>query len=278
MTFHSPCNLTTPMAKGKRIHGMVADRSQKRRKRRQWLYGTHAVAAALANPARRKERLVMSPEAARSTVLNPSTGAGDSQALKVEILPREAIAALLPEGAVHQGAALLVEPLEAVGLEALLKRTADLQDAALVVLDQATDPRNIGAVARSAAALGAAGVILTERGAPEVTGVLAKAACGALERIALVRVSNLARALEAMKKSGFWCAGLDAHGAENLAQANLSGRVALVLGGEGGGLRRLTAEHCDFVARIPITPEAGSLNLSAAAAIALHEWARRRTA
>jgi 23S rRNA (guanosine2251-2'-O)-methyltransferase len=235
------------------------------------------VAAALANPARRKERLVLSPEAARGTVLNPSTGAGKGQALKVEILPREAIAALLPEGAVHQGAALLADPLEAVGLETLLRKTRDLEEAALVVLDQATDPRNIGAVARSAAALGAAGVILTERGAPKVTGALAKAASGAIEHIALVRVTNLARTLGAMKKSGFWCAGLDAEGTESLAQANLSGRIALVLGGEGGGLRRLTAEHCDFVARIPIAPRAGSLNLAAAAAIALHEWARRRT-
>ncbi len=264
------------MAKGKLNPGLAGDRARKGGKRGQWLYGTHAVAAALANPARRKERLVMGPEAARSTLLTPSAGAGRAQTLKVEILPRDAIAALLPEGASHQGAALLAHPLEAVDLKTLLEQTADLRDAALVVLDQATDPRNIGAVLRSAAALGAAGVILTDRGTPKVTGALAKAASGALEHIALVRVTNLARALGAMKKNGFWCAGLDAEGTESLAQANLSGRLALVLGGEGGGLRRLTAEHCDFVARIPIAPQAGSLNLAAAAAIALHEWARRR--
>jgi 23S rRNA (guanosine2251-2'-O)-methyltransferase len=193
--------------------------------------------------------------------------------MKVQIVDRREIERLLPAGAVHQGVALLADPPPEPDIEDVLSAAADR--ATLVVLDQATDPRNIGAVLRAAAAFDAAAVIMPERHAPGSTGVLAKAASGALETVPLVRVTNLARALERLKEAGFWCVGLDGDGTVTIAEADLAGRLALVLGAEGAGLRRLTREHCDLVVRIPISQRIESLNLATAAAIALYEVARR---
>ena len=232
-----------------------------------WLYGLHAVAAAINNPARRKFRLL-------------TTGEGkfqldeDGQEI-TETLARRVLEELLPPGAVHQGVALEVLALEAVDLGAITNGAAD--DAMIVLLDQASDPRNIGAVMRSAAAFGAVALLLPDRHAPEVTGVLAKAASGALERLPLVRITNVASALRDLKDAGFWCIGLDVDADTSLAAAAIPGRVALVIGSEGRGLRRLTAEKCDALAAIPMRAEAGSLNLAAAAAIALYALRREIT-
>lgn len=231
-----------------------------------WLFGTHAVAAALQNPARRCLRLVATTEGAQGLPAAPS--------LPPEIVERHALDRLLSPGTVHQGVALLAEPLPEPAIEDIVAGAAE--SALVVVLDQATDPRNVGACLRSAAAFGAAAVIMPERHAPHTTGVLAKAASGALETVPLVRVTNLARTLEYLKEGGFWCIGLDGGAAKTIAEADLSGRVALVFGAEGPGLRRLTREHCDHLVKIPIGPGIESLNLSTAAAIALYDAARRR--
>jgi 23S rRNA (guanosine2251-2'-O)-methyltransferase len=194
---------------------------------------------------------------------------------QVEIMARDALDRLLPRGAVHQGVCALVEGLDDTDIDDICRAVEGQSAARLVVLDQVTDPHNVGAVLRSAAAFGAAAVIIQERNAPGTTGVLAKAASGALERVPLVRVVNLVRALDQLKKAGIWCVGLDADATTSISDADLSGKIAIVLGAEGEGLRRLTREHCDLMVRIPLAKGMESLNVSNAAAVALYELARR---
>jgi 23S rRNA (guanosine2251-2'-O)-methyltransferase len=243
-----------------------------------WLYGRHAVAAALANPRRRWRRLATLPgQAAEAAALIAKARAERrGTAAAITILDRDALAALLPEGAVHQGLALQVEPLDPPDLDDIL-RAAQLTEGRtlIVMLDQVSDPHNVGAVLRSAAAFGAAAVIVAEHGAPPAGAVLAKAASGALDLVPLVRVVNLARALDRLRQAGFWSCGLDEKAAQPLAALDLGERAVLVLGSEGGGLRRLVRERCDTLARLPTRPAMPSLNVSNAAAIALYELARR---
>ncbi len=231
-----------------------------------WIYGVHAARAALSNPLRRCRRLLATAQTVESVA-----GGG----IEPEILTGAEIAALLPAGAVHQGVAVEAAALPAVAIEEVRERLADLASACLIVLDQATDPRNVGAVLRSAAAFGAAAVVVQDRHAPEATAVLAKAASGALETVPLVAVTNVARTLALLKEAGFWCVGLDGNAERTLAATELAGRVVLVLGAEGGGLRRLTRQTCDHLARIPMGQAMDSLNLSNAAAVALYERARQ---
>ena len=238
----------------------------------QWLYGAHAVLAAIANPQRRCHRLIATHEAA-GRFADALDSAGH---VAVEIMARADIDRLFPAEAVHQGMAVLADSLPDVFLEDLLATAST--NAPLVVLDQATDPRNIGAVLRSAAAFGAAGVIVQDRHAPEATAVMAKAASGALESVPFVRVTNIARCLDSLKSAGYWCVGLDADADGPLPDLDLPDRIALVLGSEGRGLRRLVAEGCDLLTAIPIAPGMESLNLSNAAAVTLYELARRRHA
>jgi 23S rRNA (guanosine2251-2'-O)-methyltransferase len=242
-----------------------------------WLYGRHAVAAALANPARRWRRLVAlaghESEAAELAAAARAEKRGAAE--PVQVLDRLALETLLPEGAVHQGLALEAEPLAAPDIDDVLRAAETVAGRAiLVVLDQVTDPHNVGAVLRSAAAFGALGVIVPEHNAPPASGTLAKAASGALDLVPLVRVVNIARALDQVKAAGFWCCGLDESATELLAAVDLGAKAALVLGSEGGGLRRLVRERCDYLARLPTRPPLASLNVSNAAAIALYEMAR----
>ena len=234
-----------------------------------WLFGRHAVLAALANPERRVERVLATRESAER--LEAELG---RPASRTEILTREELGQRLPAGAVHQGLAALVAPLEDAQLEDLLARCGE--HALVVALDQVTDPHNVGAILRSAAAFGVSGVIVTERHAPADTGVLAKAASGALELVPLVRAVNLARALDQLKEAGFWLYGLDERGDVGIMSLDLAGRAAIVLGSEGEGLRRLTAEKCDRLVTIPTDPKLAALNVSNAAAVAAYEWARQR--
>ena len=243
------------------------ERQQKGGHQSVWLYGRHAVLAALANSERRIERILATKEAAERHAAELGS--------KVELLSRDDLSHRLPTGAVHQGLAALAAPLEEPQLEDVLARCGD--NALVLALDQVTDPHNVGAILRSAAAFGVAGLIVTERHAPADTGALAKAASGALEMVPLARAVNLARALEQLKEAGFWLYGLDEHGDVAIHELDLGGRACIVLGAEGEGLRRLTAEKCDRLVTIPTDARLAALNVSNAAAVAAYEWARRRS-
>ena len=196
-----------------------------------------------------------------------------------EIVGRENLAELLPEGAVHQGLALRAAPLPQPDLPDLLAGLPPAGPGAaqvVVALDQITDPQNVGAILRSAAAFGAVAVIATRRHAAPESGALAKAASGALDHLAYLQVVNLARALDQLKAADFWILGLAADAPAAIAEAEAGGRVVLALGAEGPGLRRLTRERCDLLVRLPTTGPIGQLNVSNAAAVALYELLGRR--
>lgn len=237
------------------------------------LFGRHAVLAALANPRRRVREILCSQEAAETVA---AAIAGQSEERRAALpAPRVVdpadINALLGEGAVHQGVVVRGDPLPDTALEEVLDAAGP--QAILMVLDQVTDPHNLGAVLRSAAAFGADALIVQDRHTPQVTAVVAKAASGALDVTPLVRVTNLARALRTAQESGFWCVGLAEEGSDPLHSLDLSGRTAMVMGAEGDGLRRLTRETCDQLVHLPTHAPIRSLNVSAAAAIALHHAA-----
>lgn len=244
-----------------------------------WLYGLHAVAAAWTNPQRRCRALHVTEAGLKSLepALQAATAAGLTRPAPT-LHDRDDLDNMLPGGAVHQGLVLDVAPLPELDV-ADICRAAGPHDVVLM-LDQVTDPHNVGAILRSAAAFGARAVIVQDRHAPEVTGVLAKTACGALEVVPIVRETNLSRTLDVLRDEGFWCVGLAEEGPAPLHtladQGAMNGRTALVLGSEGDGLRRLVAQRCDALAHLPTQPPIGSLNVSNAAAVALYELARRR--
>ena len=233
-----------------------------------WLYGQHAVAAALANPKRRVRRLLLTADA-EETLTERLPGPWRIPAERVE---KNRFQTFLTEDAVHQGAALLADPLPPADLEDALAAS----NGPVLLLDQVTDPRNVGAILRSAAAFGAAAVVMQDRNAPPETAALARTASGALEIVPVVREVNLSRTIVTLQKAGFWVMGLDGAATRELAEAKPTDRrVALVLGAEDTGLRRLQRETCDELVRLPIVAEVESLNVSAAATVALYELARK---
>ena len=238
-----------------------------------WLFGLHALTAGLGNPSRRRHRVIGTKQALEN--LKEALGEGVSPTPSPEIVDRSEVDAVCGPDSVHQGLAMLVDPLDGHHIEDLIAVHEGETDT-IVVLDQATDPRNIGAVMRSARAFGARAVIVQDRNAPPETGTMAKAASGALEHVHLVRVTNLARAIWALKDANYWCMGFDGHADTNIADVDPSPKRAIVLGSEGAGLRRLTRETCDQLVKIPINEDAESLNLSNACAVALYEVTRKR--
>jgi 23S rRNA (guanosine2251-2'-O)-methyltransferase len=223
------------------------------------LYGWHTVTAALANPARRIRRLLVTENAARRLAEESV-----SPPVEPELVRPDAIARLLSPDAVHQGLFAEAAPLPSPAIE-------DLSPTGIVlVLDQITDPHNVGAILRTAAAFAVSAVVTTARHSPEATGVLAKSASGALELVPMVLVQNLARAIAALQERGFLVVGLDSSGEQNLAQLPLRMPLALVLGAEGKGLRQLTRASCDHLARLALPGEIKSLNVSNATALALY--------
>ena len=224
------------------------------------MWGKHAVAAALDNPERKVLRAWATQEAAGQLQF--------PKEVPVTFADVADLGRLVPNDAPHQGVVIEVEPLEEVWLGDMLSGAPER--ALLLVLDQVTDPHNVGAILRSAAAFGAVGIVTQDRHSPLESGALAKAASGALERVPWARVVNLARALDEIGESGFWRVGLAGEAQMELKDALGPARVALVLGAEGPGLRSNTREHCDAVARLPINDAIESLNVSNAAAVALY--------
>jgi 23S rRNA (guanosine2251-2'-O)-methyltransferase len=242
------------MSRRKRSHQSHGSPSRPR------FWGKHAVAAALDNPDRQILRAYATREAAEFMQFHKD--------LPVTLADVADLGRLVPHDAPHQGVVIELEALEDVWLGDIL---ADAPErAVLLVLDQVTDPHNVGAILRSAAAFGAVGIVTQDRHSPPESGALAKAASGALERVPWARVVNLARALEEIGEAGFWRIGLAGEAQTDLKEALGPPRVALVLGAEGPGLRPNTREHCDALAKLPISSDVESLNVSNAAAVALY--------
>ena len=223
-------------------------------------WGKHAVAAALDNPDRKVLRAWATREAAGFMQFPKD--------LPVTLAEAPDLGRLVPSDAPHQGVVIEVEPLDEAWLDDVLGDAPER--AVLLVLDQVTDPHNVGAILRTAAAFGAVAIVTQDRHSPPESGALATAASGALERVPWVRVVNLARALEQIGEAGFWRIGLAGEAETDLKDALGPPRVALVLGAEGPGMRQNTREHCDALARLPITDAIESLNVSNATAVALY--------
>ena len=236
------------------------------------IYGFHPVIAALRNPVRRKRRLLLTREARKSLANHaaaPTLAEFENGTADCQTVARHEIDALLAPGAVHQGLLLECDPLPARSLEEACAPGAGR--APVLLLDQVNDPHNVGAILRSAAAFGARAVVTQERHSPSITGALAKAASGALETVPLVRVTNLSRAMRQLKDMGYWLIGLDSAAETRLGSESPRHPVALVLGAEGSGLRRLTRETCDTLAALNVADSTHSLNVSNAAAVALYQ-------
>lgn len=220
------------------------------------LYGRHAVLAALNNPARTHTRLYATARGLEALAY---------QGREYTLATDQELDRLLPPGTPHQGVVLECAPLDPPALHDVLTLPGTL-----VMLDQVTDPQNIGAIMRAAVAFGAAALITQDRHTPNESGALAKAASGALECLPWCRVTNLARALDDIAEAGFWRIGLSGHASVPFASVCTAGRLCLVLGAEGAGLRPNVADHCDGLARLPISDKVESLNVSTAAAVALY--------
>jgi 23S rRNA (guanosine2251-2'-O)-methyltransferase len=232
-----------------------------------WIWGWHAVEAALSNPRRGPAELILAtPERIKQIEARfgrlPTVQQADNQQ----------IAQRLPQGSVHQGVAVHGAALEDVDLSDFDARPG----AILLMLDQVTDPQNVGAMLRSAAAFGAVGMVLQDRNAPRFTGALAKAAAGAVDKVPVARVVNLARALDELTTAGWRAVGLAGEAERTLGEVLDGAPTVLVMGSEGEGLRRLVADHCDELAKIPMPGGFESLNVSAACAVALYEASRAR--
>jgi 23S rRNA (guanosine2251-2'-O)-methyltransferase len=243
-----------------------------------WLYGTHAVLAAIGNPERTIHEVVSTAnaKAALAERIDRALSGRSHRIPAVATAEGNEIASLLPRDALHQGIAVRVEPLANHALADVV--SGEAASGPVVVLDRVSDPHNVGAILRSSAVFGVQAVVVPTRHASPESGALAKAASGALERVPVVRVVNLVRALAELKDIGFWVIGLDGAATMTLTETRPPRPAALVLGSEGQGLRRLTAERCDALARLTAPTDGAqdfaSLNVSNAAAVALHEITR----
>lgn len=226
-----------------------------------YIYGKHPSIAALSNPKRKIIEISCTQE-----IFTKHKDLIESH--KYKIVTGQQLNSLLPKEATHQGVAVSVAPIAINNLKDI---DLGAPNTKIAILDQVTDPHNIGAILRSAAAFGIKAIIMTNDNSAEESGVVAKTACGALEIVPIIRVVNLKSAIELLKKQGFWIIGLDGTAKEFISKKALDGKVAMVLGAEGSGMRRLTIEACDLLVKIPISEVMESLNVSTAASIVFYE-------
>lgn len=231
-----------------------------------WIYGFHAVAAVLKNPMRNVLRFIIANKAQLSKF-------SFHKSIKPEIVDKHVFVDLFGKEAIHQGCAVLVERLEKIFLEDILSID---DNRPILLLDQITDPHNVGAILRSAAVFDAKCIVTTEDSTPIETAVLAKSASGALEIVPIVRVVNLAQCMKTLKKHDYWCVGLDERGASMLDELDFSSKYAFVIGSEGSGLRRLTKDSCDILVRLPVSSGFSTLNAAQACTVTLYESFKRR--
>ena len=254
------------------------DTAKRQHKGGNWLYGVHACLAAIANPERDIRRIVVASQSADDLEIpvcdaaNAAFEACQTPRPQIEWRDKREVHDLVPREAVHQGIAIETSNLSHPVIEDLIESAKGLQNACVVVLDQASDPRNIGAVMRTAVAFGALAVIVQDKYAPDITGAMAKAASGAVERLPYIKVTNIARTLDQLKAAEFRCVGFDGHTDNVLTDKTLKGKNAIILGAEGAGMRRLTRETCYLLVKIPIGDAVESLNLANAASIALYQY------
>ena len=238
-----------------------------------FLYGRHAVTAAIYNFRRKISTLYATRETADELKKICLDAQRDPQLIK--IVERRDIDKLLPADAVHQGFAAAVKELETYTLEDICDLAETKQNCHILILDQVTDPQNIGAIIRSCVAFDTLALIVQDKNSPTESGAMAKASAGMIECLPLVRVTNLSRATESLKKAGFWIVGMDGYATTTIDKLNTSGKIAIIMGSEGKGMRRLVEESCDTTVRLPISEKVESLNVATAAAIALYELNKR---
>lgn len=242
------------------------------------LYGFHAVREAWLNPERKISTLYVTEAAQESFKSVIEEGRRKNlQRPPISLVEKHALENALPDGAVHQGLALVCAPLPEIDITEMIIRAGNQQRSVIVMLDQVTDPHNVGAILRSACAFGATGLVMQRKHAPELAGpagaLLAKTACGAIEHVPLAYETNLSRTIEVLQEAGYFVYALDERGEKNIGDISIADKAVLVLGAEGPGIRHLVKEHCDMLVRLPMSGPMPSINVSNAAAVALYALA-----
>lgn len=228
------------------------------------LYGRHAVIAALKNPNRQISKVLVTKE-------NADELKGLASPVLIHTVDRKEIDRILPSDAVHQGFAAYVKALDNVEIEDVIAMAEEKDNCHVLILDQVTDPQNVGAIIRSCVAFDALALIMQDKNSPDENGAMAKASVGTIELLPICRVTNLSRAIQQLQSAGFWAIGMDGLAETTIDKMNKAGKNAIVMGSEGKGMRRLVEENCDMTVKLPTSDKVESLNVSTAAAIALYE-------
>jgi len=236
------------------------------------IYGKHSVESAIKNPERLINKILCSQD--NFDHFDSLCKENDKKHIEIKVVDKREITNHLTSDATHQGVMAQAKPLELYSIEEVCALANNKENCNVIILDQVTDPHNVGAIIRSAAAFGTLAVILTDKNSPNETGSMCKTSAGTIEYMPVCKVLNLARALDVLKKAGFWTIGMDGHAKQTVSSVNKAGKNAIVMGSEGKGMRRLTEENCDITIKLPMAKNVESLNVSTAASIVLYEFSK----